>query len=74
MEQRAPTADSWVGATLALAMVHATVLAILQARPGLIAVVLWYVEPPLVALAAAMLLALALIRSRRRRKPRPLGS
>ncbi len=67
MEQRARTADSWVRATLALAVLHAAVLAILQARPGLLAVVLWYVEPPLVALAGAMLLAFALIRSRGRR-------
>ena len=66
MEQRARTADSWVRATLALAMLHAAVLAIMQARPGLLAVVLWYVEPPLVALAAAALLALGFIRSRRR--------
>lgn len=68
MEQRARTADSWVRATLALAVLHAAVLAIMQARPGLLAVVLWYVEPLLMALAAAMLLALALIRSRRRRE------
>ena len=53
------TADSWVRATLALAMLHGAVLAILHARPGLIAVVLWYVEPPLVAIAAAILLAFA---------------
>ena len=68
MEQRARTADSWVRATLALAVLHAAVLAIIQARPGPLAVVLWYVEPLLMALAAAMLLALALIRSRRRRE------
>jgi murein DD-endopeptidase MepM/ murein hydrolase activator NlpD len=61
------TADSWMRAALALAILHGAVLAIVQARSGLLAVVLWYVEPPLVALAAAMLLAFALIRSRRRR-------
>ena len=59
------TADSWLRATFALAMVHAAVLATVHARPGRIAVVLWYLEPPLVSLAAAVLLAVALFRSRR---------
>lgn len=59
------TTDSWLRAALALAVLHAAAIAILQARPGLIATVLWYLEPPLAALAAIALLALALIRSRR---------
>ena len=67
------TADSWLRATFALAMVHAAVLATVHARPGLIAVVLWYIEPPLVALAAAVLLAVALLRSRRALKPPTAG-
>jgi murein DD-endopeptidase MepM/ murein hydrolase activator NlpD len=67
------TADSWVRATFALALVHAAALATVHARPGLTAAVLWYVEPPLMALAAAMLLAVALLRSRRARKPPTAG-
>jgi hypothetical protein len=58
----------WVHATLALVIIHATVLAVLQARPGLVAVVLWYTERPLVAIAAAALLGSALIRLQRRRE------
>ena len=73
MEQRAPTADSWLRATFALAMVHAAVLATVHARPGRIAVVLWYLEPPLVSLAAAVLLAVALFRSRRAVTPPTAG-
>src|SRR5688572_26499797 len=67
MEPRRWTGDSWVLATLALAIAHATAVTTLNARPGMIAVVLWYVEPPLMALAVAVVLASALIASRRRR-------
>jgi hypothetical protein len=73
MERRAQTADSWVRATFALAIVHAAVLAAVHARPGLIGVVVWYVEPPLAALAAAVLLAGALLRSWRAVKPPTAG-
>jgi hypothetical protein len=51
-----------------LALVHAAVLAILHPRPGLLAVALWYVEPPLVTTGAAVLLASAFMRSRRHRE------
>jgi murein DD-endopeptidase MepM/ murein hydrolase activator NlpD len=70
---RATTGDPWVRATFALALFHAAVLAVLHARPGLIAVGIWYVEPPLVTLGAAALLASAFLRSRRHRVPPTSG-
>jgi hypothetical protein len=63
--RRALTIDSWLRAALALVVLHAAAMAIVQVRPGVIATVLWYLEPPLAALGAIALLALALIRSRR---------
>jgi hypothetical protein len=60
--------DSWLRATFVLAVVQGLFLAIVQARPGLFAVVLWFVMPPLVVLAAAALLTVALVRSWRRRE------
>lgn len=58
----------WLRATFALALAQAGLLLVLHARPGLAAVVLWYVTPPLVALAAIVLLGVAFVRSLRRRE------
>jgi hypothetical protein len=63
-----PTSDAWLRAALAVATLQAALLGIVHARPGLTAVVLWYVGPVLVGLAAAALLALALARSWRQRE------
>ena len=61
------TADAWVRAAVALAACQAALLGV-HARPGLVAVVLWYVGPVLISLAAAALLAVALVRSWRQRQ------
>jgi hypothetical protein len=55
--------DAWLRTTIALAIAHVFFLAVIGARPGLPAVVLWYVAPPLIALAAAGLLAIGLFRA-----------
>jgi hypothetical protein len=55
--------DRWLRASLGLAFAHAAFVVVVRARPGLPAVVLWYVVPPLLALAGAILLALALVRT-----------
>lgn len=62
------TPDTWLCAALALAAFQATLLGIVHARPGLVAVVLWYVGPVVAGLAAAALLAVALVRSWRQRE------
>src|SRR5687768_10686445 len=64
---QAAAADSWTSAAFALAATHAAVLALVQARPGLIAVALWYIEPLFMALGAAVVLGFALLVSRTRR-------
>lgn len=59
--------DAWVRSAASLALVHGAMLAIVYSRPGLPAVILWYLGPPLVALGVAILLTFALIRSWRGR-------
>jgi murein DD-endopeptidase MepM/ murein hydrolase activator NlpD len=63
MKLRAFTADAWLCATMVLAIVHVMFVAVVVARVGLVAVLLWYVAPPLIALSAIALLAIALLRS-----------
>lgn len=64
---QAGEADRWWRATLALAVADGAFFAVVAARPGLPAVLLWYVAPPALVLAAASLLLVALIRSWRSR-------
>jgi hypothetical protein len=59
--------DRWITATFTLALTHAAFLALVHARPGRIAILLWYGVPVLSALAAAVLLALAFLAVWRRR-------
>jgi murein DD-endopeptidase MepM/ murein hydrolase activator NlpD len=68
MLRRFLAGDAWVRATFALLLAHLAFVGIVQARPGLSAVLLWYVAPVLLVLAAAVLLAAALVRSWRRRE------
>jgi hypothetical protein len=62
------TAARWLRRTIALAVAHGVFLAVVLARPGLPAVVLWYIAPVLLALGAAILLGMAFVRSWRRRE------
>jgi hypothetical protein len=62
-----PGLEWWMRPVPALAAAHLALAATFQARPGLLAVYLWYVGPPLVALLAIALLAGALVESLRRR-------
>lgn len=68
MSSRAPArisdshADRWLRAIVAVAVADALFLAVVYARLGLAAVVVWYAAPPALALAAAWLLAGALMR------------
>lgn len=64
---QAGEADRWWRATLALAVANGAFFAVIAARPGLPAVLLWYVARPVLVLAAAGLLLVALIRSWRSR-------
>ena len=50
----------WVRLTLVVALAHAALLAVVHARPGLIAVVVWWIWPPLAGLAVVALLIVAL--------------
>jgi hypothetical protein len=61
-------ADGWLRASLGLAIVHVVFLGLVSARVGFLAVVLWNVARPLLALMAAALLAVALVRAWRRRE------
>jgi hypothetical protein len=72
MESRDAAGDWWTRGTIALLALHAAFLGLVHARPGRIAVGLWYVGPVVIALVAAILLGVALVRSWRRRDlPRP---
>jgi murein DD-endopeptidase MepM/ murein hydrolase activator NlpD len=64
---RAIGPDTWLRASMAVALAQIAFVAVVRARVGLVAVVLWYAVPPLVALSAATLLAVALARSWRSR-------
>lgn len=59
--------DYWRRSALVLAIVQATFLVFVHARPGRLAVVLWWVGPVVIALSASILLAIAFVRSVRRR-------
>jgi murein DD-endopeptidase MepM/ murein hydrolase activator NlpD len=64
--------DSWLYAALALLAAQLGFLAVVYARPGIVAVVLWYAVPLVVLIAAASLLLVAFVRSWRARQ-RPSG-
>ena len=68
MARRDSNADRWLRTTFIVGLLHGVFLAVVLARPGLPAVVLWYVAPVLLALAAAILLGIAFYRSWRRRE------
>lgn len=68
MARNDSTADRWLRMTIALAALHGVFLAVVLVRPGLPAVVLWYVAPVLLALGSALLLGMAFLRSWRRRE------
>jgi hypothetical protein len=68
MAGRVLPADAWLRGVLGLGAAHAAFLAIVWSRPGLVAVVLWYVAPILLGAAAAWLLGVALVRSWRHRE------
>lgn len=57
----------WPRAAFGVAGAYAALLVVVYARPGLPAVVLWYVGPPLLALATAAVLAVAFAQSWRAR-------
>ncbi len=59
--------ERWVTATFTLALIQAAFLALVHARPGRIAILLWYGVPVLSALATAVLLGLAFFAVWRRR-------
>jgi hypothetical protein len=58
----------WLWDTAGLVIGHALFLLVVQSRPGLVAVVLWYAAPVILLSGAACLLAIALIRSWQRRE------
>ena len=58
----------WLRATLALLAVHLGFVAIVQVRPGLLAVLLWYTVPTFLLVAAVSLLLFAFVRSWRFRE------
>jgi murein DD-endopeptidase MepM/ murein hydrolase activator NlpD len=60
--------DSWLYAALTLLGVQLGFLAVIYARPGIVAVVLWYAVPPLLLVAAVTLLLVAFVRSWRGRQ------
>ena len=62
-----PGLEWWLRPVPALAAAHVALAAVLWARPGLLAVYLWYLGPPILALLAIALLAGALVESFRRR-------
>jgi murein DD-endopeptidase MepM/ murein hydrolase activator NlpD len=55
--------DSWLYAALALLAAQLGFLAVVYARPGVVAVVLWYAVPLLLHVATASLLLFAFVRS-----------
>jgi hypothetical protein len=59
---------TWLSMTLALALLYAAFVVLVQARLGLVALVLWYVAPILFALAAVTALTVVLWRSWQRRE------
>jgi Peptidase family M23 len=59
---------AWLRGTAGLVIGHALFLLVVQSRPGLVAVVLWYAAPVILLSGAACLLAIALIRSWQRRE------
>jgi murein DD-endopeptidase MepM/ murein hydrolase activator NlpD len=64
--------DSWLYAALALLTAQLGFLAVMYARPGIVAVVLWYAVPLLLLAGTASLLLVAFVRSWRGRQ-RPSG-
>lgn len=62
-----PAIEWWMRPVPALAAAHVALAATLRARPGLLAVYLWYLGPPILALLAIALLAGALVESLGRR-------
>jgi murein DD-endopeptidase MepM/ murein hydrolase activator NlpD len=62
-----PGREWWTRPVPALVAAHVALAGTFQARPGLLAVYLWYLGPSLVALAAIVLLAVALVESLRHR-------
>ena len=64
----------WVRATAALTLVHLGIFTLVHARPGRIAVILWYSHPPLAVLVAVSLLAIGLARTLRGRQRGPGAS
>jgi murein DD-endopeptidase MepM/ murein hydrolase activator NlpD len=60
--------DAWLRGTVGLLIAHGIFFVVVQSRPGLVAVVLWYVVPVILVSGAACLLGIALIRSWQRRE------
>jgi murein DD-endopeptidase MepM/ murein hydrolase activator NlpD len=60
--------DSWLYAALVLLAAQLGFLAVIYARPGIVAVVLWYTVPLLLLVATASLLLVAFVRSWRGRQ------
>ena len=58
----------WLRGTAGLVIAHGLFLLVVQSRPGLVAVVVWYAAPVILLSGAACLLAIALIRSWQRRE------
>jgi hypothetical protein len=71
----ARASDRWLRTIAAVAIADVLLLAVAYARVGLAAALVWYLAPPAIALAAAVLLASALVRFWRARGParRSLG-
>jgi murein DD-endopeptidase MepM/ murein hydrolase activator NlpD len=59
--------DIWIVAAFFLLALHIAVLVVLQSRPGVLGVVLWYLAPPLITIVAICVLIGALIQTIRRR-------
>jgi hypothetical protein len=62
------TSNCWLRMVFALALADVAFIAFVEARPGLGAVVLWYVAPVVIGVAAASLLGVAFVRSWRQRE------
>ena len=72
-----PARDRWLYAGPILALLHLLVLGVLYSRPGLPAVVLWYVAPVVLTIAAILVMVYGVLHAARAKatwtRPRAVG-